>query len=55
MTPPEMTPIEQAVYAAAFVDAFREMFAEHPTEDRTRYSKVEAAFVLKCFRGRQDR
>jgi hypothetical protein len=46
----EMNAIEQAVYAAAFVDAFRVMFEGRPLEERTRLAKAEAAFMIQCFR-----
>lgn len=45
-----MTSLEQAIYAAAYVDAFREMFTDHAQAERVRLSRKEAEFVVACFR-----
>lgn len=42
--------LEAAIYAGAFVDAFREMFTDLPLDERTAAAKREAAFVVECFR-----
>lgn len=45
-----MNTVEQAVYAAAFVDAFREMFCDYPLIERRLRALAEAELVLTQFR-----
>ena len=45
-----MTEIETAIYAAAFVDAFREVFIDEPLVRRRELAAREAAFVVQQWR-----
>lgn len=45
-----LTPIETAIYAAAYVDAFRSIHEQLSAPDRVRRSEEEAEYVLAMYR-----
>jgi len=50
MTIPDMTPIEVAIYGAAYVDALRNIFEGVTMPERVRQAEKEAQYVVETRR-----
>lgn len=46
----DMSDIERAIFAAAYVDALRSVFDGRPMAERVKLAENEAEYIVACFR-----